>query len=72
MERFIFDSHGKQTGVLISVSEWNEFQKLKSENIKKTNSNKMSSLLKGSLSDINYEKINAEIVNSRNEWERNI
>ncbi len=72
MERFIFDSHGKQIGVLISVSEWNEFQKLKSENIKKTNSNKMSSLLKGSLSDINYEKINAEIVNSRNEWERNI
>ncbi len=72
MERFILDSHGKQTGVIISISEWNEFQKLKNNNKQKSNPSKISTILKGSLSDNNYEKLNEEIVNIRNEWERNM
>ncbi len=72
MERFILDSHGKQTGVIISISEWNEFQKLKNNNKQKSDSNKISSILKGSLSNNNYETLNDEFVNIRNEWERNI
>lgn len=72
--QYLSDAQGNHTSVLIPIEDWNiikdRYEELKARK-KSKNKNKPSDF-EGCISKETAERMNADIEQSRNEWERDI